>query len=199
MPELDFILAGVGGQGIILAGDVLAEVGLRTGHDVKKSEVHGMAQRGGVVTSHVRWGKIVRSPLIEPGTAHFVLGFEALEAARAAHYLGDGGVAVVNRYRLPPPSVTAGQAAYPGDDEVEALITGRGATVAWVEAKTRASALGHPALAGVYLLGYLSATPVLAGSVPRDVWLAALERLVPETHRELNRRAFVEGRENAAG
>ncbi|MDQ7794455.1 MAG: indolepyruvate oxidoreductase subunit beta [bacterium] len=192
--EADFILAGVGGQGIILAGDILAGVGLQAGSDVKKSEVHGMAQRGGVVTSHVRWGRRVRSPLAEPGRVGFLVGFEALEAARAASYLRPGGLAVVNRYRLPPPAVTAGEAVYPADDQVAAAIQSRGAALEWVPAQEEALRLGNPAVAGVYLLGWLSGAGVLGQAVAEETWVDVLEGLVPPAHRDLNRLAFRQAR-----
>jgi indolepyruvate ferredoxin oxidoreductase beta subunit len=106
-------LAGVGGQGILLASEVIGEALLRAGHDVKKSEVHGMAQRGGAVTTHLRYGAKVYSPLIEPGTADLLIAFEKLEALRFIHYLKPGGVAVVNSQEIPPAPVSAGRERYP--------------------------------------------------------------------------------------
>ncbi|HSW10912.1 MAG TPA: indolepyruvate oxidoreductase subunit beta [Bacillota bacterium] len=194
MRDLSFMLAGVGGQGIILAGDVLAEVGLQAGWDVKKSEVHGMAQRGGGVTSQVRWGRRVYSPLAEPGRIDILIGFEVLEALRNVHYLQSGGQAVVNRYHLPPPSVTGGEAAYPADADVEREFAARGATLRWMCPPPGTERLA----VGVQLLGLVSAIEPLRGTFPAEAWLNALDRLVPPAHRELNRRAFQRGRAAAA-
>jgi len=106
-------LAGVGGQGTLLASEVLCEAFLLAGFDVKKSEVHGMAQRGGAVTTHLRFGPKVFSPLIEPGGADLLIAFEKLEALRFAHYLRPGGAMVVNAQEIFPPSVATGQERYP--------------------------------------------------------------------------------------
>ncbi len=94
--SINFTLVGVGGQGTILASDVLAELGLKLGYDVKKAEVHGMSQRGGSVISHLRWGPAVYSPIIPRGEADMLIAFEKLEAARFIHYLRPGGMVLVN-------------------------------------------------------------------------------------------------------
>ncbi|MCR4420647.1 MAG: indolepyruvate oxidoreductase subunit beta [Clostridia bacterium] len=186
----DFLLAGIGGQGIILTSDLLAEVGLAAGYDVKKSEVHGMAQRGGSVETHVRWTEKVHSPLVEPGRVDYLVGFEMLEAARWAHFLGPGSKALVNRYRVYPPAVNLGEARYPEPEEVEDLLKTRGAEVRWAEASEVAIGLGNPALAGTVLLGLLS----LQLGVPEEVWLEVIARRVPERFVELNQQAFLVGR-----
>ena len=120
VPKGDVFLAGVGGQGTLLASEVLCEAFLLAGFDVKKSEVHGMAQRGGAVTTHLRFGPKVYSPLIEPGKADLLIAFEKIEALRFAHYLRPGGVMVVNAQEVFPPSVGTGQERYP-QDAVERL------------------------------------------------------------------------------
>ena len=103
---LDFLLAGVGGQGTLLAADILALLGMQIGCDVKKSELHGMSQRGGSVVSHVRWAEHVYSPLIAPGAADFVVAFERLEALRYLGMIKEGGTLLVNDHRIVPLSVT---------------------------------------------------------------------------------------------
>jgi len=188
--KIDFILAGVGGQGTILASDILTEVGFRSGYDVKKSEVHGMSQRGGSVESQVRWGREVFSPLVEKGHADFVVGFEMLEAARWPSYLAPGGVALVNRYRIYPPAVNAGQAEYPAESEVERLIASRARLVWWIDAAEMAANLGHPAVAGVVLLGALSR---FLPAAPQT-WEEVVSDLVPRRAVDLNQRAFAAGR-----
>ena len=115
VPKGDVFLAGVGGQGTLLASEVLCEAFLLSGFDVKKSEVHGMAQRGGAVTTHLRFGPKVYSPLIEPGKADLLIAFEKVEALRFAHYLRPGGAMVVNAQEIFPPSVGTGQERYPQD------------------------------------------------------------------------------------
>ncbi|HUW65358.1 MAG TPA: indolepyruvate oxidoreductase subunit beta [Spirochaetia bacterium] len=188
--KIDFIMAGVGGQGTILASDILTEAGYRSGYDVKKSEVHGMSQRGGSVESQVRWGQKVYSPLVEKGRADYLVGFEMLEAARWPAYLAPGGVALVNRYRIFPPAVNTGKADYPGEEEITRLIAGRARLVWWIDATELAAGLGHPAVAGVILLG------AMANFLPveEEVWQSVVQELVPPRHVDLNRRAFAIGR-----
>ena len=116
MPNTTNILVcGIGGQGVMTATEILSEAAIAEGHDVKKTEVAGMSQRGGVVTSHLRFGPKVLSPQIAPGTADVLLGFEAAEALRWAHYLKPGAMALVNDARLVPPVVELGLFKYPDD------------------------------------------------------------------------------------
>ena len=193
--KLDFLFAGVGGQGTILASNIVSEVGMRCGYDVKKSEVHGMSQRGGAVESHVRWAEKVYSPLIEEGNADFLLAFEMLEAARWPHFLAPGSVALVNIHQVMPPSVNLGQEKYPEEKEIESILTGAGDRVIWLEGAAKAVELGNPTLAGVVLLGVLSTRL----DEPAETWLRAVEDLVPAKFKELNVKAFWAGREMAAG
>jgi len=188
--KIDFLMAGVGGQGTILASNILAETGLELGYDVKTAEVHGMAQRGGSVESHVRWGEKVYSPLVEQGKADFLIGFEMLEAARWPAYLGKDSVALVNRYRIPPPLVNLGKAEYPSVKEIEAILTAKGSRVLWIDATEIAVDVGNPATVGVVLLGALSN---LVGGA-EEVWLEVIKKLVPPKVIDLNQRAFTAGR-----
>ena len=189
--KYDFLFAGVGGQGTILASDVLSEVGLLGNRDVKKSEVHGMSQRGGAVESHVRWGEKVYSPLIEEGEADYLIAFEMLESARWTHFISDKTVAIVNRHRVFPPAVNLGQAKYPTDEEIEQLLSSAGAKVVWVEGAAKALELGNPALGGVVVLGKLSTYL----DEPVEIWEKAIADLVPPQFKELNLKAFKAGRE----
>lgn len=188
--KIDFIIAGVGGQGTILASDILVEVGYNAGYDVKKSEVHGMSQRGGGVESQVRWGTKVYSPLIEKGNADYVLGFEMLEAARWTEYLNPSSVVYVNKHRIFPPTVTTGQAAYPAENAIENELKSRAGRFAWIDAMGLAKELGNPALAGVIMLGRLSNDL----DVEPDEWLKVIKDLVPAKFGELNKKAFMTGR-----
>lgn len=194
MEKIDILMAGVGGQGTILASNILAEVGIKLGYEVKKSEVHGMAQRGGTVESHVRWGENVYAPLVEQGHADYLLGFEMLEAARWPIYLQEGTVAVVNSYRIPPLAVSLGKADYPSEQDVESLLEAAGGRVVWVDGTGIATGLGNPAAAGVVLLGALS--NILGGG--EETWLGVIRDLVPEKFLDLNEKAFYAGRSYSA-
>ena len=189
--KIDILMAGVGGQGTILASNILADVGLELGYHVKKSEVHGMAQRGGTVESHVRWGDKVFAPLVEQGHADYLIGFEMLETARWPHYINEGAVVVVNRYRIPPPTVNLGKAKYPTEQEIESILTSAGGRVIWIDGTQIATDLGNPAMIGVVLLGALSG--LLGGEA--DTWLKVIQRLVPEKFLEMNKKAFQAGRD----
>jgi indolepyruvate ferredoxin oxidoreductase beta subunit len=189
--KTDFIIAGVGGQGTILASDILVEVGYHAGYDVKKSEVHGMSQRGGGVESQVRWGKKVYSPLIEKGKADYLVGFEMLEAARWTEYLNKSSVVYVNKHKMFPPTVTSGQAKYPAEASIEQELSSRAGRYEWVDAMATAKALGNPALAGVIMLGRLSVDL----DVDPELWLKVIAELVPGKFVELNKKAFLTGRE----
>ncbi len=191
MQNYDFIIAGVGGQGTILASDILVEVGLKAGYDVKKSEVHGMSQRGGGVESHVRWGQKVYSPVVEQGHVDYLLGFEMLEGARWATYLNSQSKVYVNTHKIFPPSVNIGQATYPAEQEIEQLLAGRAGSFEWVDAIGKAKELGNPALAGVVMLGRLSCEL----DVAVENWLEVIAELVPAKFMELNKQAFQVGRE----
>ena len=192
---VNFLLAGVGGQGTLLASNILADVALAAGLDVKKSEVHGMAQRGGSVISHVRWHpEKVYSPIVGVGEADILLAFEKLEALRFAHYLRRGGTAVVNNMAIVPITVSAGGANYPGDEHVAPAFAAVGARVITVEGERLAQEAGNVKAANVVLLGALSTLLPLS----KEVWWSCLEQRVPKKFLELNRQAFAAGRATAA-
>ena len=190
MKKIDYLLAGVGGQGTILASRILASAGLELGYDVKTAEVHGMAQRGGSVESHVRWGEKVYSPLVEHGMADYLIGFEMVEAARWLTYLNNNSVTFINRFRIPPLLVTLGKARYPSEKEIENLLQSRGGKVKWLSADDMAKDAGNPAMAGVVLLGALS--NLVGGG--QEIWLHVIKRLVPARFVEMNQKAFLAGR-----
>jgi indolepyruvate ferredoxin oxidoreductase beta subunit len=192
MKSINFLLAGVGGQGTILASDVLAAVGLRSGQDVKKSEVHGMAQRGGSVTTYVRWGDKVYSPLIGPGEADFYLAFEKLETLRYIEMLRPGGTVLVNDHTISPLSVSSGSDAYPDDERVKAIISAVTPHFFLVPATVLAESLGNARVNNVVLLGALS---YFVPDVPTAMWAEAIRERVPAKLADLNERAFVLGRE----
>lgn len=191
----NIVLVGVGGQGTLLAADVVAMVGLELGLDVKKSEVHGMAQRGGSVVSEVRWGRQVRSPLIEPGEVDLLVAFERLEALRYADLLRRDGALLVSDYRIVPISVTSGNDVYPDAAAEEAAFDGRIARRHLIPAIEIARSLGQPRVSNVVMLGALSALM----DVDEGVWLDVVSRRVPQRYVEMNRQAFRLGRDHLAG
>ena len=190
MPQSgNILLCGVGGQGILLASEVLSSVLLKAGYDVKQSEVHGMAQRGGSVVSHIRYGEKVYSPLIEPGTADTTVSFELLEALRYLPFYRKGGTVIVNTQKILPSPVASGMAVYP-DDVIEQLTT-RGLSVHPVDAYEIAAGAGEKRAANIVLLGALSAFLPLG----EDLFLDTIEGRVPERFRKANLEAFRKGRE----
>ena len=191
MKTTNFALVGVGGQGVLLASDVLAEVGLRAGLDVKKSEVHGMAQRGGAVLSQVRWGDKVYGPLVGPGEVDYLVSFELLEALRWLQFLRLEGIAIVNDQKLPPLAVSSGGMEYPSEERIRKALSEAAKEYHIVPALAKAEELGTERATNVVLLGALSKHL----DVPEKDWLAVIEERVPKKYVELNRKAFKAGRE----
>jgi len=193
MRTQNILLVGVGGQGTILAAKILAEVAVLQGLDVKMSEVHGMAQRGGSVVTHVRMGEKVYSPLVEEGEADYIVAFEKLEALRWAHYLREGGSIVVNDQRIDPMTVITGQAPYP-PEILETLQAGAECVVV-IDALQLAREVGSIKAVNVVLLGALAR----AMPIENEQWLEAIHRIVPAKTLELNLKAFAAGFAAAAG
>ena len=185
----NFILVGVGGQGTLLASNILAEVGLAAGFDAKKSEVHGMAQRGGSVLAQVRFGEKVHSPLVWEGTADVIISLEEIEALRYAQFLKAGGLAVVSTQRIIPVTVSSGKATYPADAEERLKSTFP--RLVLVDALKKAHEAGNAKAANVVALG--AAARELSELAP--FWAAAIADCGPEKHKELNKRAFAAGGE----
>ncbi|MCS7010734.1 MAG: indolepyruvate oxidoreductase subunit beta [Anaerolineales bacterium] len=196
---INFLLCGVGGQGTVLASDVLVNVGLAAGLEAKQAEVHGMSQRGGSVISYVRWGREVHAPIIGQGEADILLAFEKLEVLRNIRFLRADGVAVINNQAIVPLTVTTGGQKYPADEEIRAAFAAVTPNVRFVDGERIAEELGNLRVANVVLLGALSALlerePALEGSaLSAETWLKVIEERVPAKYVELNRRAFEEGR-----
>jgi indolepyruvate ferredoxin oxidoreductase beta subunit len=188
---VNFVLVGVGGQGTLLASNILAEVGLAAGFDVKKSEVHGMAQRGGSVASHVRWHpERVSSPLVGLGEADILLSFEKVEALRFAEFLRRGGTAVVNDMAIVPVTVSSGSSVYPGDEHLARVFAKLDADLLMVPGERLAQEAGNVKAANVVLLGAVSRLLTLT----EEAWWECLAQRVPKKFLELNRVAFASGR-----
>ncbi len=184
----NILFSGVGGQGILLASEITAYSLLAAGYDAKKSEVHGMAQRGGSVTAQLRFGKRVYSPLIEPGRADIQMAFEMMEAVRYLPYLHPGSKVIVNTQKILPPSVANGQAQYPED--VLDHLTEKGITVVPVDAFDIAREVGEVKTANVVMVGALS--PFLP--VDASLYEEVIRTRVPERFRDVNLQAFAAGR-----
>lgn len=191
MKEMNFLLVGVGGQGTLLASNVLAHVGVKAGFDVKKAEVHGMAQRGGSVSSHVRWGQEVHSPLIGRGEVDYLVAFEKLEALRYVSMLRPGGTAIVGDMRIPPLSVSSGDDVYPDDEEVRRILGEVTDDLRFVPSIRLAEEAGNARAHNIVVLGVLSN---FIAQVPPEIWLEVISEWVPKKYIEVNRRAFQAGK-----
>ncbi len=187
------LLAGVGGQGVILAGMIVADALVRAGHDVKQSEVHGMAQRGGSVFSHIRWGPNVDSPLVEKGSAEVLAAFEWAEAIRWVEYVRDGGAVVADIRTIIPPGACNDRRAwstnYPAFN-VD-LFSDRRLKTRLIDASSTAADLGNARAANSVILGSVAAFL----DIDNAHWEAAITQLVPKGTQDVNLAAFRAGRE----
>jgi indolepyruvate ferredoxin oxidoreductase beta subunit len=186
----NIFLSGVGGQGTILASNILGEVFLNAGYDVKKAEVHGMAQRGGDVTTHFRFGKKVYSPLIKYGDVDFLISFELLEAARYINWVKPGGKIIINKQKVLPPSVSLGQMTYPEDIEKTFKKYFKN-NVSVINGQEIARKLGNIQAANVVLVGAFSN---FFPEIKEEEWTDAIKTLLAPKLHELNIKAFYEGR-----
>jgi len=184
----NILLVGVGGQGILLASEILAETVMLAGFDVKKSEIHGMSQRGGSVVSHVRYGREVFSPIVPEGEGDILFGFELMETCRSLPLLRQGGAVIANDLRISPPSVLMGQEAYPEGlaDKIQTSFP----DFLLVDGQKLAADAGNVRAANTVLLGAVSKRL----DIPEEYWLKALEKMVPAKAVEVNKKAFQLGR-----
>jgi indolepyruvate ferredoxin oxidoreductase, beta subunit len=193
--KMDLLVTGVGGQGVVLASDIIGETAIAAGYDVKKTDTLGMAQRGGSVVSHVRMAPRVFSPLIREGTADLLLAFELLEGARWGHYLRPGAVAIINIYQQPPLSVSLGQEKYPTRDEIAAGLKRQTDQVYFVDGTGQAQKLGNVRTLNLFMLGCFAAFAPLK----TEIWKESVGRFLPENLREINLKAFELGRKEIEG
>jgi len=196
---INFMLAGVGGQGTILASDVLANVGLAAGYQAKQAEVHGMSQRGGSVTGYVRWGETVYSPLVGAGEVDVFLSFEKVEALRNLSQLRPGALAVINMEAIKPVTVTSGGQAYPDDEHLRQCLAQVTPKAFYIDAQAIANQLGNLKVSNVALMGALSGLMESQGisgpDLTIEIWLEVISARVPKKTIELNKNAFMAGRE----
>ncbi len=181
---MNILMAGVGGQGTLLASEILTEVLMKSGYDVKKAEVHGMAQRGGSVVSHVRFGPKVCSAIIPEGDADILFGFELLETYRYLPLVNPAGTVVVNNLRIAPPSVALGKNSYP--ENIPEKLRQYVQDVRLVDGLLLAEQAGNARTVNTVLLGALS--NLLKPS--HQQWIDAINHLVPERFRDVNLQAF---------
>ncbi|UCG88966.1 MAG: 2-oxoacid:acceptor oxidoreductase family protein [Gemmatimonadota bacterium] len=188
MPITNVLVAGVGGQGVVLASELLALAAIGAGHDAKQGEFHGVAQRGGSVFSHVRFGDRVFSPTTRRGEVDFLLALEKLEALRYAHFVREDGMILVNDHEVEPIR-TADTRPYPKG--AVAFLKSKGFAVRTIKATEIAVELGNHRAANTVMLGALAEQL----DIPDEIWDKTLEGRIPEGLLELNRKAFAMGRE----
>lgn len=186
------LIVGVGGQGVILASDVLGKVAAAHGYDVKKNEIHGMAQRGGSVSSHVRFGEKIYSPIIKVGEADVLLSFEQIETLRYFHYLSDKGKVIVNDQKVLPPVVFTGKQDYPPD--VLQRIKQKVPDAVIVNGDAVAKELGNPRVVNVIFIGVLSKYL----DIPAETYEKVLKESLKPKLVDINIKAFHKGRSLAA-
>ncbi len=187
----NIMIVGVGGQGTLLTSRILGGITLDAGYDVKLSEVHGMAQRGGSVVTFVRYGEKVAEPIVEEGQADVLIAFERLEALRYAHFLKKDGVLIINDQRMDPITVVTGAAQYP-EHILEDLKKEH--TVYAIDAMGEAKKLGNARVFNVIVLG-MAAKHM---DFTKEAWLQVIEKTVPQKTVEINQKAFLAGYEGSA-
>lgn len=189
METKNIMIVGVGGQGTLLTSRILGNVMLQKGYDVKLSEVHGMAQRGGSVVTFVRYGTQVAEPIVEEGCADILIAFERLEALRYIHFLKKDGAVIVNDQRIDPMPVVTGAASYP-EGILEAI--GNGHNMYSIDAMAEAIELGNAKAFNVVMLGVAAKHMDFS----KEEWLTVIENTVPPKTVEINKKAFEAGYES---
>jgi indolepyruvate ferredoxin oxidoreductase beta subunit len=189
--ELNFLIAGVGGQGTVVASDILSDVGSENGYDVKKSDILGLAVRGGSVVSHVRWAEKVHAPMIEEGGADYLIGFEWLETLRRLSYIRPEGTIVVNDCRLDPIMVSSGEAEYPDREAILERLKRAAKKIHVIPGLQTALELGNARTLNIVVMGALSSLL----EPPATLWEEIIRKRVPEKLVKLNLEVFRRGRE----
>lgn len=186
METKNIMIVGVGGQGTLLTSRILGGMTRAAGYDVKISEVHGMAQRGGSVVTYVRYGEKVAEPIVEEGQADVLIAFERLEALRYAHFLKKDGVMIVNDQRMDPMTVAVGLAEYP-ENIIEALKEKHDVVV--VDAQGMALEIGNSRVFNTIIIGVAAKRM----DFEKQAWLKVIEETVPAKTVEINKKAFEAG------
>lgn len=189
MENINIVIVGVGGQGTLLASRLMGHLFLETGYDVKLSEVHGMSQRGGSVITYVKCGEAVAAPIIDRGGADFIVSFELLEGARYLSLLKKGGRLICNTQAIDPMPVVTGAMEYP--EALEEKLASKEIETDFIDALSLAEQAGSPKAVNIVLMGRISRY----FSFSTEQWLEAVEAVVPPKVLELNRKAFMLGRD----
>jgi len=190
METINFLITGVGGQGTVLASEIMAAVGLAAGYDVKKSDLLGLSVRGGAVLGHVRGGETVYSPIVPEGRVDYLVAFEQLEALRHLGQVKSSGTILVNQQKIYPVLVSSGLAEYPSDEVIETSLNRTAKAIYKIPAVDLALGIGNSKVLNIVLLGALSSL----FDIEAAVWEKVLEERVPKKFTELNIQAFREGR-----
>ena len=188
--SFNFLIAGVGGQGTVVASDILSDAGSESGYDVKKSDILGLAVRGGSVVSHVRWAERVYAPMIEEGSADFLIGFEWLETLRRLSYVHPHGMIVINDCRLDPIMVSSGEMEYPEKGSILGRLRKAAGTVHVIPGLQTALDLGNARTLNIVVMGALSGLL----EPPASLWEGIIKKRVPRKLIDLNLDAFRRGR-----
>jgi len=188
--DIKFLISGVGGQGTVLASDILSDVGIYSGYDVKKSDILGLAVRGGAVVSHVRWAEKVHTPVLEEGSADFLVGFEWLETLRRIPFINPKGTILVNDCRMDPISVSSGEAEYPAQEQILAQLKKAAKNVVVIPGLQTALNLGEARVLNIVMMGALSGLLKSDGKIWEDV----VRNRVPQKLLNLNLEAYRRGR-----
>lgn len=193
MRNISIMIVGVGGQGTLLTSRVVGAAAVKAGYDVKMSEVHGMAQRGGSVITYVRIGKSVNSPIIEKGEADILLCFEKLEALRWVDYVKKTGTIIINDQQIDPMPVIIGKAKYP--DDILEKIRGKFSGVRVIDALEVARRLGNIKVLNIVMVGLMAKST----EIEKEIWHEAIRETVKAKFVDLNLKAFDEGYQLAEG
>lgn len=196
MSYTNIVIAGVGGQGTLVAGKLFGALGMNLGLDVKVSEVHGMSQRGGSVVTYVRLGEEVFSPVVQKGKANFILAFEELEALRYADYLSENGKLIINLKNIIPVTVKLGSGKYPESisDKLKESA-GEKAEVFSIDADKIATEVGNIRTANIVMIGVMSAY----STIEKEFWIKSIEDIFPNKLIQINKTAFEMGRKAVNG
>jgi indolepyruvate ferredoxin oxidoreductase, beta subunit len=193
MMVFNLIITGIGGQGVVSAGTIIAEAALADGLEVRCSDMTGLAQRGGSVHSQIKIGEDVKSTILHPGTADVILGFEPLEASRYAHLLKPDGVAIMNNNPVLPVTVKNGMFSYPKIDEMKRVFEERKLNNIWIDALTLAEKVGNIRVLNSLMIGFMAANANLPIKI--ETLRKTLAANVPSKTVELNLKAFDMGLE----
>lgn len=191
MKTINFMITGVGGQGTVLASEIMAAVGLAAGYDVKKSDLLGLSVRGGAVIGHVRWGETVFSPIVPEGRVDYLLAFEELEALRHLGQVTSTGTILVNQQKIYPVTVSTGLAEYPSEEVIDESLYATTKNIYKVPAIDLALQVGNSKVLNIVLIGALSAL----FDIEPSIWESVIRERVPAKFTELNIKAFNAGRD----